>query len=80
MIKSKGAGGMGFEDLKLFNEGQLAKQAWRLLVFPESLCSQLLRAKYFPMSNLMDLAPAGSASQTMRAIEHGLELLKKGVI
>lgn len=80
LIKSKGAGGMGFRDLNLVNQALLAKQAWRLVTFPDSLCLQVLTAKYYPTGNLLDMAPAGAASQTWRAIEHGLELLKKGVI
>lgn len=41
------------------------------------MCS---RAKYFPTSNLLGVAPAGAASQTWRSIEYGIELLKKGII
>jgi hypothetical protein len=56
----------------------LARQAWRLLAFPESLCAKVLKAKYLPEGKLLDRPPAGEASQTWRAIEHGLELLKQG--
>lgn len=80
MIKPKGEGGMGFKDLKLFNQALLARKAWRLFLFPDSLCAQVLKAKYFPDGHLPDTVPAGNASQTWRAIEHGLELLKRGVI
>lgn len=80
LIKPKGSGGLGFKELNLFNQALLAKQAWRLVTSPDSLCSQVLRAKYYPNGNLLDTSPAGTASQTWRAIEHGLELLKEGVI
>jgi hypothetical protein len=52
----------------------------RLLLYPESLCSRVLKAKYFPQCNLLDMAPASEASVTWRAIEHGVQLLKHGVI
>ena len=34
--------------LHIFNIAVLARQAWRLLIFPDTLCSQVLRAKYYP--------------------------------
>jgi ribonuclease HI len=71
---------MGFKDLIMFNQALLAKQAWRLITCPNSLCTRVLRAKYYPRGNLLDTVAAGEASQTWRAIEYGLELLKKGVV
>jgi hypothetical protein len=45
---------MGFKDLHLFNQALLAKQAWRLIAFPDNLCAKLLKAKYYPDGELMD--------------------------
>jgi hypothetical protein len=80
MVLPKALGGMGFKDLILFNQALLAKQAWCLITYPNSLCARVLRAKYYPRGNLLDNVSAGEASQTWRAIEYGLELLKKGVV
>jgi hypothetical protein len=54
LMRRKGQGGMGFRDLHLFNQALLAKQAWRLIAFPDSLCASVLKAKYYPFGELTD--------------------------
>ena len=71
---------MGFKDLRLFNQAMLARQAWRLIQSPDSLCARILKAKYFPRGSLVDTAFCSNASATWQSIMHGLELLKKGII
>jgi hypothetical protein len=51
-----------------------------LIMYPNTMCARVLKSKYFPQSNLVDMAPAGEASTTWRAIEYGLDLLKLGAI
>jgi hypothetical protein len=80
MLKPKIQGGMGFKDMRMYNQALLARQLWRLIQKPESLCAQILRAKYYPNGNIIDTVFTGNASSTWRAIEYGLELVKKGVI
>ena len=46
-------GGMGFRDLYSFNLAMLAKQAWRLLKNPNSICAKILTAKYYPHGNIL---------------------------
>lgn len=59
---SKKNGGLGFRDLHTFNMAMLARPAWQLLVCTESLCAQVLRAKYFPMKNIPEAKPKGGIS------------------
>jgi hypothetical protein len=40
----------------------------------------LLKAKYYPNGNLLDTVATGETSQTWKAIEYGLALLKKGTV
>jgi hypothetical protein len=80
MTKPKCQGGLGFRDLRLFNQALLAKQAWRLIEYPDSLCARLLKSKYYPVGDLADTAFIQNSSPSWQGIMHGLELLKHGVI
>ena len=80
LLQPKDRGGLGFRDFRMFNQALLAHQAWRLLKKPESLCAQVLKARYYPMGNLEDTVSPGNASPTWQAICHGLDLLKKGLL
>ncbi|KAI5000259.1 hypothetical protein ZWY2020_004848 [Hordeum vulgare] len=76
----KSRGGLGFRDMHAYNQALLAKQAWRLLTTPDSLCARLLKAKYFPNGNLVDTVFPSNSSRVWKGIEHGLALVKKGMI
>jgi ribonuclease HI len=80
LLRPKSQGGMGFKDMRLFNQSLLARQAWRLINFPNSLCARVLRARYHPNGDLIDTVFTGNPSSTWTAIVYGLELLKKGVV
>jgi hypothetical protein len=78
--RPKNQGGLGFRDMRLFNQALLARQVWRLLAFPDSLCARVLKARYYPNGDLIDTVFTGNPSSTWTAISYGLELLKKGMI
>jgi hypothetical protein len=80
LLQPKRQGGLGFRDLRKFNQALLARESWRLLQFPDSLYVRVLDAKYYPNGELVDTVFLGEASPMWRAIEYGLELLKKGII
>lgn len=68
------------DNMHLFNQTLLARQSWRLLQNPGSLCARVLKSKYYPHGNLLDTVFSTDASQAWRVIEWGLELLKEGLI
>jgi hypothetical protein len=76
----KSFGVIGFRDPKCFNQALLARQGWRLLHKPNSLCARLLKAKYYPNGNLLDTVFNKYSSSSWKGVEYGLELLKKGII
>lgn len=80
MLRPKNMGGLGFRDMQTFNQALLARQAWRLIDKPDSLCARLLRAKYYPNGSLVDTVFTGNASSSWQTIEFGLQLVKNGII
>jgi hypothetical protein len=80
MTKSKKEGGLGFRDLYGFNLAMLARQAWRMLTNPESLCAKVLKAKYFPNCSILEASSSPGVSYTWRSILKGVGLLKEGIV
>jgi hypothetical protein len=76
----KSDGGMGFRDFQLFNQAMLAKQGWRLMTKPDSLCARVLRGKYYHGSEFMCAKKKRNSSHVWRAILHGRDALSKGLI
>ena len=76
----KEKGGLGYRDLHLFNLAMLARQGWRLLLNPDSLCAQVLRAKYFPDGDLLSVVEKPGISYSWRSIVRGVQALKDGLI
>jgi hypothetical protein len=71
---------MGFRDLHAFNLAMLAKQSWRLINNPNSLCAQVLGAKYYPDGMILNAGPKKGSSFTWRSIVAGLQTLRRGHI
>lgn len=80
MCASKRTGGMGFRNFEIFNQSLLAKQPWRLLTDPSSLCSRVLKWRYFRNVDFMCATCPRRGSFTWRSILFGRELLKQGII
>lgn len=71
---------MGFRDIYGFNIAMLARQAWRMLTAPESLCARVLEARYFPNTTILEATTHPGISYTWRSILKGVTLLKDGLI
>lgn len=65
MVKPKKGGGLGFRYMHLFNQSLLARQGWRIIQKPDSLCMRVLKSKYFPNSDILDTVFASDASPNM---------------
>ena len=79
MSLPKNEGGLGFKDIEKFNLALLGKQVWRILQSPNSLLSKLLKARYFPNTNILNAGPGYKASFIWKSLLEGRELLKNGL-
>ncbi|XP_050229265.1 uncharacterized protein LOC126678410 [Mercurialis annua] len=75
ICQSKKNGGLGFRNLRAFNQGMLAKQAWRLVQNPNSLCTKILKAKYHPQSDFRDVILRRGTSNLWQSIIEGKKIL-----
>ena len=80
LIRRKSEGGMGFRELSLFNMALLARQGWRLVQYPDSLVSQVLKAKYYPNQSFMEARIKGTPSYIFRSICEAREVLSAGMV
>lgn len=71
---------MGFRDLHSFNLAMLAKQVWRLIDEPESLCARVLRAKYYPSGDILKAGPKNGSSFTWQSLVAGIQTFRRGHI
>jgi hypothetical protein len=63
-----------------FNQVLLARQDWRMIASPNSLCSTVLCVRYLKDGDFMFASCPIRASFTWRSIFHGRDLLKEGLI
>jgi hypothetical protein len=80
LTQPKYTDGLGFRDIEIFNLALLTKQAWCILIRPDLLCSQILKAVYFPNDDFLNAAVGSDPSKTWRAICDGIEVLNQGLI
>ncbi|XP_024039324.1 uncharacterized protein LOC127898872 [Citrus sinensis] len=75
---AKSRGGLGFRDFISFNQAMVAKQGWRLIQFPNSLVSKVLRARYFRSCSFLNAKPGSNPSFIWRSILWGRQVIQKG--
>ncbi|XP_021729758.1 uncharacterized protein LOC110696712 [Chenopodium quinoa] len=67
-LPPKSMGGMGFRDLRVFNQALLAKQGWRLYNNTNSLLYGVLKARYYKKSDFINAARGHDPSYSWRSI------------
>ncbi|KAL5832238.1 hypothetical protein ACOSQ4_017592 [Xanthoceras sorbifolium] len=56
----------------------LAKQSWRLILFPNSLVAKVLKSVYFPNSTFLDVSLGSSPSFVWKSLLWGRDLVNLG--
>ncbi|XP_048502709.1 uncharacterized mitochondrial protein AtMg00310-like [Beta vulgaris subsp. vulgaris] len=79
MYRAKSHGGLGFRDLKVFNQAFLTKQGWRLLCNQDSLVHQVMSAKYYVRSSFLEAGRGLDPSFIWRSIWGEKALLLEGL-
>lgn len=79
LCRPKGSGGMGFRDLKCFNQALLAKQMWRLHNNESPLLSAVLKARYYKHCDPLEANRGHDPSLPWRSIWGAKSLLIEGM-
>lgn len=80
LTRAKEDGGLGYKELHTFNMSMLAKQGWRLLTDPDSLCARVMRARYYPDADMLGAESKPGISYAWRSILRGIQVLKEGLV
>jgi hypothetical protein len=58
----------------------LAKKVWRLILDPNSLCTGVLHANYYPDGDILKAGPKAGSSFTWQSILASLPTFKRGYL
>ena len=73
-------GGLGLRDIEFFNLALLAHHVWRILQDPSTLSARMLKAAYFPNSDILTVKLGSHPSKVWRSLCEGRDTLKLGLI
>ncbi|KAA3468713.1 reverse transcriptase [Gossypium australe] len=71
---------LDFKFLFLFNKALLAKQVWRILTQPQCLLARVLKARYFPFTDILAAKIGSYPSFTRRSNCSARELIEDGML
>ncbi|XP_025628190.1 uncharacterized protein [Arachis hypogaea] len=80
MTRPKKDGGLGIKDLRAQNLALLGKQCWRLMKYPNSTISRMLKAKYFRYTDFLHVEIGSVPSWGWRSVLEGRKVIEKGLL
>lgn len=78
--KIKSQGKLGFRDLEAFDKALLTKKVWRLIEKLDSLAGQILKAKYFHYSEILDAKLEHNPSLIWRSLQDSFPFIKASLL
>lgn len=79
MTKCKEMGGLGFKELRAFNDALLTKQLWMVVTKPNLLMSKVMKEKYFHKEGLLQAKPKQQSSWIWKSWMSAKYLMEKGL-
>ncbi|XP_026458965.1 uncharacterized protein LOC113359570 [Papaver somniferum] len=76
LCSPKAEGGLGFRKAELNNLAMLSRNAWRILENPNCLLATVLKAKYFPKTDFLNVKCTAKCSWTWKCLHAIKELIK----
>ena len=61
-------GGIGFKEIEKFNNALLAKEVWRMINNPYSLCFRVFKAKFFQNCSILEAKDSVVGSYAWKSI------------
>ena len=80
LCEAKEVGGMRFKEIEKFNEALLAKQVWRMINNPNSLCHRVFKARFFPEYSILEAQDSITGSYAWKSIISARNVIRKGMV
>ncbi|XP_050259095.1 uncharacterized mitochondrial protein AtMg00310-like [Quercus robur] len=80
LCEAKEVGAMGFKEIEKFNDALLAKQVWRLINNPTSLCHRVFKARFFLDCSILEARESTVGSYAWKSLLSARDVIRQGMI